>query len=93
MATLELVREHTYETSHSPAESAHIVMKGKGVEDQTPQAYVLRALVEGFPVEALCGYMFVPKRDPKKLPVCEPCLEIYHQPGENRDDREALPDA
>jgi hypothetical protein len=40
---------------------AHIVAKGSDAE-----AYVL-----GTPLEALCGAVFVPSRDPKKLPVCE----------------------
>lgn len=26
-------------------------------------------------------------------PGCQACLDIYQQPGENRDDREELPDA
>ena len=28
-------------------------------------------------VEALCGERFVPQRDPKKLPMCQVCKEIY----------------
>jgi len=32
-------------------------------------------------------------KDAKQLPVCQACLDIYHQPGDNRDDREELPDA
>jgi hypothetical protein len=37
----------------------------------TTQGYVL-----GTPVEALCGKVFVPSRDPKKFPVCPICKEI-----------------
>jgi hypothetical protein len=28
-------------------------------------------------VEALCGERFVPQQDPKKLPLCGICKEIY----------------
>ena len=28
-------------------------------------------------VEALCGERFVPQQDPKKLPLCGTCKEIY----------------
>ena len=31
----------------------------------------------GTPVEALCGYVWVPSRDPKSLPICEECKSIY----------------
>jgi len=37
---------------------------------------VTEAIVEGTPVEALCGKVFVPSRDPKRLPVCSRCKAI-----------------
>lgn len=81
-------------TSDTPEESSHIVMlPPNNKTDATPQAYVLRARIEGFPVTALCGYTWVPEKNPAPLPVCSRCLEIYQQPGENRDDRNELPDA
>ena len=36
-----------------------------------------RALIEGTPVIALCGKIWVPHRDPKKYPVCPTCKELY----------------
>lgn len=80
-------------TTRDPADAAHIVMVPPDQDDETPQAYVLRARIEGFPITALCGHTWVPAKNPEQLPVCEPCLDIYHQPGEHRDDREELPDA
>jgi Protein of unknown function (DUF3039) len=53
---------------------AHIVRTEPG---QTATAVVLQARVEGTPLTALCGYVFVPQRDPKSLPVCPKCKEIY----------------
>ncbi len=51
---------------------AHIVTK----EDQ------MIGYVEGREVTALCGYKFVPSRDPESLPRCSPCLlEYYNSTG------------
>lgn len=36
-----------------------------------------RALIEGIPVIALCGKVWVPHRDPKKYPVCPTCKELF----------------
>lgn len=79
-------------TTDDPGSAAHIVF----VPDElntTAQALVLAARVEGFEVQALCGYTWIPRQNPESLPVCSRCLEIYQQPGENRDDRDELPEA
>jgi DUF3039 family protein len=52
---------------------AHYVVKDKIVDSQ----------VNGTPMVALCGKIWVPSRDPKRYPVCPECKEIY----------ESLPDA
>lgn len=46
---------------------AHYVNKNKIVE----------SAVLGSAVEALCGKIWVPSRDPQKFPVCPTCKEIY----------------
>jgi hypothetical protein len=38
---------------------------------------IMRAMIEGTPVVALCGKVWVPSRDPKRFPVCPTCKEIY----------------
>ena len=53
---------------------AHIVKSGA---DESAAAKVLEARINGTPVEALCGHVWVPARDPKQLPVCQACKEIY----------------
>jgi hypothetical protein len=45
--------------------------------DESAVAKVTEARIYGYPVEALCGERFVPQQDPKKLPLCAPCSEIY----------------
>jgi len=80
-------------TTGDPHDAAHIVQTPPTAPDQTPQAYVLRARFEGFPIEALCGFTWIPHKNPERLPICEGCREVYHQPGKNREDRERMPDA
>lgn len=61
-------------TSTGQPKAAHIV---RSLNGESGVALVMRARVEGFPVEALCGERFIPQRDPKQLPPCETCKEIY----------------
>ncbi|MBV1851498.1 DUF3039 domain-containing protein [Catellatospora sp. KI3] len=42
-----------------------------------PKDKLLEAMVEGTPVRALCGKVWVPTRDPNRFPVCPECREIY----------------
>lgn len=89
-ATAEYVETRT---SDEPGDSAHIVMVPPGEKDETPQAYVMRARVEGFAITAVCGYRWVPERDPQPLPVCAKCLEFYQNNGRDLEDRQGPPDA
>jgi hypothetical protein len=69
--TEERTEEHT-ETG--PPEAAHIVKTEPG---ESAVAKVTEARIYGFPVEALCGERFIPQQDPKRLPLCDACKEIY----------------
>ncbi|MEV0270728.1 MAG: DUF3039 domain-containing protein [Hamadaea sp.] len=42
-----------------------------------PKDKIMAALVEGTPIRALCGKVWVPSRDPSRFPVCPECKEIY----------------
>lgn len=53
---------------------AHIVKTEPG---ENAAAKVLEARINGTPIEALCGHVWVPSRDPKQVPMCERCREIY----------------
>lgn len=48
---------------------AHYVRKGD----------IVKSAVEGTAVEALCGKIWIPDRDPKRYPVCPTCKEILAQ--------------
>ena len=38
---------------------------------------IMEAMVNGTPIRALCGKVWVPSRDPQRFPVCPECKEIY----------------
>lgn len=42
----------------------------------------MASALEGTPVVALCGKVWVPGRDPKKYPVCPMCKEIFESLGD-----------
>jgi hypothetical protein len=64
--------EHVTETGEPQA--AHIVKTGP---KESAAAKVLEARINGTPLEALCGHVWVPSRDPQQLPICQACKEIY----------------
>ncbi len=41
------------------------------------KATLIDAMVYGEETEALCGYRWIPSRNPDKFPVCPACQEIY----------------
>lgn len=61
-------------TVTAPPKAAHIVKTEAG---ESALAKVTEARIYSYPVEALCGERFVPQQDPKKLPLCGVCKEIY----------------
>lgn len=54
---------------------AHYVRKDK----------ITQAALDGSPVIALCGKVWVPGRDPDKYPVCPECKEIFEGMREPND--------
>ncbi len=42
-----------------------------------PKAKLTDAMVNGTPVVALCGKVWVPTRNPDRFPVCPECKEIW----------------
>jgi len=55
----------------NPRDCAHIV------DQRDPANDVATAIIEGREVTALCGYTWIPYREPKGRPVCEACVEVY----------------
>lgn len=46
-------------------------------DPRTPQAIIMEARVNGTALTALCGFVWVPSRDPQKLPLCQKCEELF----------------
>jgi hypothetical protein len=61
-------------TELEPGDCAHIVKVGPG---ETAAAKITEARIFGTPVEALCGYVWVPSKNPRNMPVCQKCKDIY----------------
>ena len=74
MPTVDVDVETERVTQPGEPTAAHIVKVKRG---ENAAAVVLEARINGTPVEALCGFVWVPSRDPKQLPVCEECKSIY----------------
>ncbi|MGH3385753.1 MAG: DUF3039 domain-containing protein [Nocardioidaceae bacterium] len=51
-----------------------------------PKDKLMAAMVEGTPVIALCGKVWVPSRDPQKYPVCPECKERWESLKKGDDD-------
>ena len=51
-----------------------------------PKNKLMKAMVTGTPVVALCGKVWVPSRNPEKFPVCPDCKEIWESmnPGDKK---------
>jgi hypothetical protein len=52
---------------------------------------IMEAMVNGTPVRALCGKVWVPSRDPSRFPVCPECKEIYENDDLYYDEKPAKP--
>ncbi len=68
---------------------AHIVKTEPG---ESAAAKVLEARIYGTPLEALCGHVWVPSRDPKQVPLCQECKDIYDTYRAVNDDLRDRPD-
>ena len=69
--------------------AAHIVKTNPG---ESAAAKVLEARIYGTPLEALCGHVWIPSRDPKQLPLCEKCKDIYEMYRSFNDGLNERPD-
>lgn len=69
-----------YEETDDPETKAHIINPPANVhiwkEGMTAQDVVNAARALQIEIQALCGHVFIPKHNPDKFDVCEPCVEI-----------------
>lgn len=67
---------------------SHIVLEGFTPQEGEQEGQyvsagpsVVEGIVNGTPVRALCGKVWVPGRDPKRYPLCPTCREIAESMG------------
>ena len=63
---------------------SHIVLEGFKPEEGdfvSTGPTVVEGMVNGTPVRALCGKVWVPGRDPRRYPLCPTCKEIAQGMG------------
>ena len=66
-ATLDRQEQAQLVEPGDPERSSHYAPKNK----------IMEAMVNGTPVVALCGKVWIPTRDPERFPVCPRCKEIF----------------
>lgn len=63
----------------TPTQPDTVPVESDGDHDRfahyVPKRNLTEAYVEGTPVRALCGKLWVPCRDPERYPICPVCLE------------------
>ena len=69
-----LVRPELQRGSGEGEHRSHIVKRPP--DRESAEAWVTEARVMGFEVEALCGFVWVPARNPEKYPICEMCRDL-----------------
>lgn len=58
---------------------SHIIPRGP--DGKSADVVLVEAGIFGRPVIALCGFTWVPQRDPEKFPVCTRCIAEYEKLG------------
>ncbi|EPD32091.1 hypothetical protein HMPREF9306_01655 [Propionimicrobium lymphophilum ACS-093-V-SCH5] len=82
-------------TSMAPGSQTVLDRQTQSLEDgdaerfshYVPKNKLMEAIVNGTPVIALCGKVWVPTKNPEGFPVCPACKEIWQQmnPGDQND--------
>lgn len=75
MTQLSTIEHTELDPSTGEPRYAHIVAGSKD-EPGSGTARVLDSRINGTPLEALCGHVFVATRDARQYPICSRCVEI-----------------
>jgi hypothetical protein len=73
--TMQLEIDPVVDPNDNGQEFTHIIDRG---DDLRPaRIIVLEAMLAQTPITALCGYTWVPSKNPEELPLCPKCFEIF----------------
>ena len=67
----------TVVTNMTIHDAAHYTPEQRAAIIATYPAHEREARINGTPIEALCGHVWIPSRDPKQVPMCAKCKDIY----------------
>lgn len=81
-------------TEMAPGSQTLLDRKTESLEDgdadrfshYVPKNKLMEAIVNGTPVIALCGKVWVPTKNPEGFPVCPVCKEIWGQMNPGSED-------
>jgi hypothetical protein len=74
ITSVELDQQIDSTSETSDPIQAHIV---EGNDRMPATGLILEAMVNGTPLTALCGHVWVPSRNPDNHSMCEKCMELY----------------
>jgi hypothetical protein len=63
----EIQTTQSYDFYDHPERYAHIIKRSEALD----------GYVNGKPIEALCGHVFVPSENPEDKPICQGCKNVY----------------
>jgi hypothetical protein len=72
-----LVDERVSDPEQQTDEPIHSHIIERPADGRDAEVVIMEARVNGTPVTALCGYVWVPNRDPQKYPLCSKCEELF----------------
>lgn len=72
--TTETLKDARVDPATGEPVRAHILAPDNG---RSGVQLAMEARLHGTPVNALCGHVFVPQHDPRQLPDCQRCVEIF----------------
>lgn len=75
---LEAVLDHETVATTADGTPIHTHIIDRKNDERPAPAIVLEARVLGIELTALCGYKWIPSRDPIKYPICPKCEEMFN---------------
>jgi hypothetical protein len=73
---LDIIEDIREEVEFDEPTVSHLITK----ED------ALNGYINGVPITAVCGHVFVPTRDPDKFPLCQKCVDVAKNMFYNGED-------
>lgn len=73
---LDTEHKRSLRTSNDDGDHERFSHYVKRTFNEGANARIMRAMVEGTPIEAICGKVWIPSKNPERFPICPKCKEI-----------------